>query len=89
MIIPLDTYVDVPIVTTVRVRFKDVVDTTVPLNMTLEVPINQTVVMPIDETLIVPIKMNLTIETTPEEMGLGDLIDRVVKMLEGMKAAIG
>ncbi len=87
--IPIDTYVDVPLTTTVRIRVRDVGDTTVPINTTLEVPINQTVVVPIDETLTVPIKMNLSLETTPEEIGLGKWVDRVIEMLEEMKAVIG
>jgi len=88
VVIPLDTYVNVPIVTRIRVRINDIVNTTVPLNTTVKVPINQTVRVPVDRTLTVPIRMNITIKTTPEEIGLSDLIEKVISTLEHLRSTL-
>ena len=65
---------------------------TVPIDTTVTMPIKETVVVdipyygklavPFEANLNVPIKTEVKIDKTLEEIGLGDLIDRVIELIQ-------
>lgn len=65
---------------------------TVPIDTTVTMPIKETVVVdipyygklavPFETNLNVPIKTEVKIDKTLEEIGLGDLIDRVIELIQ-------
>ncbi|MCK4247851.1 MAG: hypothetical protein KAV48_03750 [Methanomicrobia archaeon] len=64
----------------------------IPIDTTVTVPIKETVVVdipyygklaiPFEANLNVPIKIEVKIEKTLEEIGLGDLIDRIIELIQ-------
>jgi len=65
---------------------------TVPIDTTVTMPIKETVIVdipyygklavPFEANLNVPIKTEVKIDKTLEEIGLGDLIDRVIELIQ-------
>ena len=64
----------VPIETTVKVQIKETVFVDIPYYGKLAIPF--------EANLNVPIKIEVKIEKTLEEIGLGDLIDRIIELIQ-------
>jgi len=65
---------DIPIDTTVTVPIKE--------NIVVDVPFYGKLSIPFEKNLNVPIKTEVKIDKTLEELGLGDLIDRIIELIQ-------
>ena len=64
----------VPIDTTVTVPIKKDID--------IEIPFDGKITVPFEGDITVPIKTEVKIEGTLEELGLGDLIDKIIEIID-------